>query len=236
MENYEIKLKDTTLSNLLFIYCALLPFEEALASSFGSILKIVGIIIVGYIILRYHAKMVYLDKKMIPIVLLSIYSALSFFWVSSNVYWSYFFRVYIVQVIFLLAVCAVPSGRIDMRRFRYGLIAASILASVFIIFMPKTSVLTEEGRRTLILLGHTFDPNIVASIMMLGFFSLLYEYYNRDTNRKPILFFGSFVLIVLGILFTGSRGALLSTVAAFIIEIFVNYYAEEKRSVPEGYL
>ena len=46
--------KDFFLNFLLQLYCILLPFEEALAGSFGSVVKLVGVLIIGYILIVYR--------------------------------------------------------------------------------------------------------------------------------------------------------------------------------------
>ena len=49
-----------TISYLLALYCVLMPFEEALASSLGSILRLVGIVLIIVILGKYYKKGIYI--------------------------------------------------------------------------------------------------------------------------------------------------------------------------------
>lgn len=207
--------EDTILNTLLQLYCVLLPFEEAMALSFGSVQKILGLLIIVYIFLYYYDQLV-IRKDSIPLIVWLLFLALSYFWSDSEANWRYFFQIYAVQVIFFLAVESIDMNMINLHKIRLSLIAGAVIAAGILIFMPSQSYLTDEGRRTVIMFGHTFDPNIVASIMNMGILSAIGEFITNQTGKGRLVYLACSGWILLGSLLTGSRGGLISLVAGLL--------------------
>lgn len=222
--------KNKVITYFLALYCCLMPFEEALASSFGSILKIIGMLLIAYIIIQRRGNW-FLSKYQAPLILWTVYMFLSIVWVSSIQWWQYFFRIYIVQIVFLCAIEVVPVKSIDMNIVRKSLILGGCIASAIMIFLPTTSGFTDEGRRTIMLLGSTLDPNVVASIILLGVQIAIGEFYKAQ--RRSLLFILLAIWQLVGVLLTGSRGALLAFVASFTIETILKFShkGERKKTV-----
>lgn len=205
---------DKILSSLLFIYCLALPFEEALASSLGSILRILGILIIGYCFIVY-TRHVYkmIDLRLFsPFLFWILFSFISVMWSKDFAWWLYFFKIYIVQIIFVVVIL-IYNKFINIDYIANGLISGALVASSLLVFMPSASVLSDDGRRSIILFGKAFDPNIVASIIILGMFFAIGKIFNNRKNIKVLLLIVAFLAI--GMLFTGSRGALISFVISF---------------------
>ncbi|WP_095173695.1 MULTISPECIES: O-antigen ligase family protein [Blautia] len=218
--------KNRVITYLLALYCCLMPFEEALASSFGSILKIIGMLLIAYVIIQNRGNW-FLSKYQGSLILWTIYMFVSVTWVSSVQWWQYFFRIYIVQIIFLCAMEMVPVKSIDMKVVRKSLILGGCIASAIMILFPTSSGFTDEGRRTIMLLESALDPNVVASIILLGAQVSIGEFYKAQ--RRSIRFVLLAIWQILGILLTGSRGALLAFVVGFSIEIILNLFNEGER-------
>ena len=202
---------DIVFSVLIFLYCAMLPFEEALASSFGSVLRLLGILIIGYcvcIYTRYPVRVRNL-RFLVPVILWLMLAAISVLWSKDLSWWSYFIKIYAVQFIFVLFVVAYYQ-RLKFQFLENGLILGSMMASSVLIFLPQVSQITKDGRRTFVVFGQDLDPNIVACIIMLGLFACLrriFEYQYRGIFNKLVI-----IYLAIGMLFTGSRGALISFV------------------------
>ena len=207
--------EDKLLNTLLQLYCVFLPFEEAMASSFGSVQKILGIIIIVYIFFCYYEQLV-IRRESIPLIVWLLFLALSFFWSDNEANWRYFFQIYAVQVIFFLAVESIDMNMINLHKIRLSLIAGAVISAGILVFMPSESYLTDEGRRTVIMFGHTFDPNIVASIMNMGILSAIGEFIANQTGKVRFLYLASSGWILLGTLLTGSRGGLISLVVGLL--------------------
>lgn len=206
-------------SALLFLYCAFLPFEEALATAFGSILKIIGLVIIFYAVAVFWGCRIKV-KNVILLVPFGIWILWSFFsviWSESFAWWYYFFKIYLFQFAFVLVVAAFAE-KIDINYILNGLIAGATLSSIILIFFPKITSFTSEGRRTVIVFGREFDPNIVACIIMLGIFACTIYIFQNSPRKTTLKFLAVFLFV--GMLLTGSRGALISFVLAFGMELF----------------
>lgn len=219
---------DLILSVLMFLYCALLPFEEAFAYSFGSILRIFGVLIIAYIFFSFISEPVkrYNLFLLAPFIIWVIYSAVSVIWSDDFSWWSYFFKIYISQialVVFVVLYCE----HINFEYLKNGLIVGAVIASAMLILMPASSQLTEEGRRTIIIFDKVFDPNIVASIISLGLFMIIGKIFSQKSRKKLYIFL--MIILAIGMLFTGSRGALISLVAGFGVQLFLQMKKKNTR-------
>lgn len=218
--------KKKIITYLLALYCCLMPFEEALASSFGSILKIIGMVLISIIIISYKNNW-RLSRYQIPLILWTVYMFTSVIWSDSIQWWSYFFKIYVVQIILLCLVDMVSIKYIDVNVIKKALILGGCLASIIMIFFPSNSGYTDEGRRTIMLLGTTLDPNIVASIILLGTQVSIGEFYSAKKRSFKYVFMATLQLF--GIFLTGSRGALLAFVAGFGVELVLKLKSKGDR-------
>ena len=201
---------DKVLSTLLFIYCLALPFEEALVFSFGGIFKIIGIAVIGWgIVAHFKATIKLRDLSLIlPFVLWFFFSFFSVIWSKDRNWWSYFIKLYAAQILLVLVITSYQRF-INLEYIKNGVVVGAFIAAGILIFLPSTSVLTADGRRTMIIFGNEFDPNILAAIMMIALIITIDRVFQR--NRKTLmLLLAAFIL--LGLLLTGSRGGLIATV------------------------
>lgn len=211
---------DIILSALMFLYCLSLPFEEALAFSFGSILRVFGIFIILYCFFKYISEPIKGStiNLLAPFVIWLFFAGISLLWCKDSSWWVYFFKIYLVQIVFVFVVVSF-SAHINFEYIKYGLIMGGVIASAMLILMPSSSALTEEGRRTIIVFGKVFDPNIVASIIILGLFMTIEKFFSQKSRKKSYIFL--MIILVIGMLYTGSRGALISCVAGFGIQLLL---------------
>lgn len=210
---------DKILTFLLQLYCILLPFEEALASSFGSIQRIIGFIIIGYVVFSRRFKVELLNDYFQLVIWIS-FCAISIIWSPSTDNWLYFFKIYAVQILFLIIVLGAGYNAVDLEKIRGALIFGGVISAALIILLPSQSFLTEEGRRTIILFGRTFDPNIVAAIMSMGIVSSISGFINSEKPKERILFFAVCVWTIAGVLFTGSRGGIISLTIGIVFLLY----------------
>ncbi len=208
------------LNYFLFLYVVFLPFEEALASSIGSILKIFGIVIIAmsfFVLCKNNKIKIRMDFVTGMITIWMVYGIISLFWISSFQWWSYFFRIYLSQYILFIFVASLPKNYIDLSLLEKGFIIGAIVASAIMIISPTSSHYTDEGRRTIMLFGTTLDPNVLSGVMSLGLFSSINNIFMKNDLIKNIFIS---LIIFFGILLTGSRGALISIVTAVVIGLF----------------
>lgn len=211
---------------LFGLYCVLLPFEEALAGSFGSILRIIGISLIIVIIAAYYRNGLFMPKYNVPIVLWTLYMFFSVIWSDSFQWWSYFMRIYIVQIALLCVIEFVPVERLNIDFVKKMLMIGGFVASSIIILFPTGSGFTADGRRTVMLLGSVLDPNVVASIILLGVHVAISSFFQRQKGTRYLLIT---VWQMAGVLMTGSRGALIAFVIGFGVELFLNLSRKGER-------
>ena len=201
---------DKILNLLLQIFCVLLPFEEALSGSFGSVVKLIGVAIILYVIIIYRK--IIIHRYNYILIAWIVLAALSFFWSKSYYWWLWFFKIYASQTVFLLVVTGVPKYKISLRKIRKALMLGAFLASIILIFFPQNSLLSDDGRRTIIMFGHRFDPNILSAVILLGVASAFNEAFGSLSIKRRCVYVALILLYFVGIFFTGSRGGLISTV------------------------
>lgn len=218
---------DNILNPLLQIYCFMLPFEEALAGAFGSVLKLIGVAIIAYVVVMYRK--IILHRYTYPLIIWILLAALSGAWAESFDLWFDFFKIYLSQFVFLLVVIGVEADNINVKGIRKSLIAGAMLASAILIFMPQVSDFTEDGRRTIMLFGHTFDPNIVSAIILLGIMTSLEEAFQAESGKERSFLLFVVVFNFIGIFYTGSRGGLISSVIACSVSLLLEMKKHNNR-------
>lgn len=211
-------MKGKLISLLFVIYCTLMPFEEALAFGFGSALKIVGIALIGSSLFFYMGRKP--SRTISPLLMWLLFMLVSVLWTTSTYYWNAFVTIYAGQVALLIAMEVVDIRDFKFKWIDFGLILTGCVASYVLIKFPSTSMLTEEGRRTIMLNGTTLDPNIVAATIILGLHIATNFFLNSVTVIERIVFAGMAMFMLYGILLTGSRGALIAFVMSFGLKIF----------------
>ena len=211
-------MKGKLISLLFVIYCTLMPFEEALAFGFGSALKIVGIALIGSSLFFYMGRKP--SRTISPLLMWLLFMLVSVLWTTSTYYWNAFVTIYAGQVALLIAMELVDIRDFKFKWIDFGLILTGCVASYVLIKFPSTSMLTEEGRRTIMLNGTTLDPNIVAATIILGLHIATNFFLNSATVIERIVFAGMAMFMLYGILLTGSRGALIAFVMSFGLKIF----------------
>lgn len=221
------------LSCLLSIFIILLPFEEALASSAGTILKMIGILISAIcIIVAIKEDKIKLNIIQVLVSLWIVFGILSYFWSSSTYWWIYFSKTYINLILMFIAITIVPAKYYKIDLIKKSLIIGALIASIIIIISPNASHFTDEGRRTIMLFGTVLDPNVVCAIISLGIFASLNYLIEIKSKRVYKKYIVCIFVMLLGVLFTGSRGGLLSVGVIFIVWILLNF----KSSIPKRYI
>ncbi len=209
---------DKVLSMLLFVYCLALPFEEALVFSFGGIMKLIGVAVIGWCLLAHSKETIKVwDLRLVlPFFWWFLFSIVSVLWSKDYSWWWYFVKVYASQILFLLLIVSYQRF-VDLEYMKNGIVVGAAIAAAILIFMPTSTMLTEEGRRTMILFGNEFDPNILASIMMIALIITMDRIFQK--KRMSLILLAAMML--LGILLTGSRGGLISTVVGVVVYLLM---------------
>lgn len=210
---------DSVLSSLLFLYCLALPFEEALTFSFGGLLKIIGILVIGWCLVAHYRTPIKMRNLHIvmPFFWWFVLAAVSVVWSKDHTWWWYFIKLYASQIILMLTIASYQQF-IDLEYIKNGVVTGAVISAAVLTFLPTTSMLTSDGRRTMIVFGNDLDPNILAAIMMIALIITAERIIQKQNNR---LLIGLAAFLLLGILLTGSRGGVISTAIAGITYFFL---------------
>lgn len=195
-----------------------MPFEEAIAFGFGSVLKIVGIALIGSSLVFYMGRKP--SRTILPLLMWLLFMLISVLWAASTYYWNAFVIIYLGQVALLIAMELVDIRDFQFKWINLGLILTGCVASYVLVKFPATSMLTEDGRRTIMINGTTIDPNILAATIILGLHIATDFFLNSASVIKRIVFGGLAMFMLYGILLTGSRGALIAFIVSFGLKIF----------------
>ena len=214
---------------LMAVYCLLLPFEEILAGPFGSVSKIVGLLVLAAIVLFNRSYKISMVWALLGAWLLIC--LLSFFWAESVTWWSYFLKIYVFQALFAFLVSHIAVEQIDLNLEKKGLVLGALIASVMLILFPTQFTLTAEGRRTIIFLDAVMDPNILATLILMAVFALI-SFYDKRTYKglKRIAYYLALMLLLSGIFLTGSRGVLIAMVCSFTALFFLSLSSKGERT------
>ena len=214
----------------LAAYGFFLPFEELIVLPTGSLLGLLGIIIMALCLML---KTTYtIDRLFLYLILWLTYSAVSVLWTSSYMWWKYNFMIYAGQTVFLFLTSQQYLEREDLCFIKKGLIAGTLIAALIIILFPVQATFTSEGRRTLLIADMKMDPNILSAILIIGFYSCIDLFFHRELKKKSILVLFLTILAV-GIVFTGSRGGAIALIVSAFYMLF--FLVGKKREQKQKY-
>ena len=210
---------------LLAVYGLFLPFEEIIVLPSGSLLGVLGIMIMALCLIM---KMTYtVDRFFLFLFVWLLYSAASYFWAPSFAAWKYYFMIYAGQTAFLFLVSQQELDRKDLCFVKKGLITGTLIAALIIILFPVQANFTSDGRRTILIAGMKMDPNILSAVIIVGFYSCLDLFFHHELKKKTVLI-GICAILAVGVVLTGSRGGVISlTLSALYMLLF---FPEENRN------
>lgn len=214
-----ISINRMIMSYLLALYCMFLPFEELFSFSFGSLLKPLGLVIMGLSFVFLIPTRFVVKRDWLWILVWGLICAASAAWSLSFSWWKYFFSIYLGQLLFCFLVAHLPLRYVNLAIVKKGLIFGAAIAAVILIFFPTQSSFDSEGRRTIILLGAHMDPNILATILCIAFYCLLSLYHRGKSIVYKAIFAMFALLLVVGIFLTGSRGVVIALVSSLLVVI-----------------
>ncbi len=223
-----ISINRMIMSYLLAVYCMLLPFEEVLVFSFGSLLKVFGFVLIAISFVFMAANRFKLQIDYIWLLVWLIISVVSVVWSSSFEWWSYFIQIYAGQVLFVIFVIHLPIVYINLRIVAKGMVIGAAFASAVLLLFPGSSSFTSDGRRTIMFLGAKMDPNILGAIFIIAIFCAVYLFKKEKGYLYRVFFVAMVLLLVAGVFLTGSRGSVIALAASLLL-MAAMYLIKQKR-------
>jgi len=197
---------------LLYIYYIIFPLEYLMSTNFGTINKILSILISFIIIIA-----IIINRKInifninILFFIFAFLGFISFLWSIDKEKWRFFYQIYLSHIIFILIISNIILDYNESKYLDFSIIIGNLIAIILIItnknsiadiYFYRISLETQEGH---------LDPNYLAANISIAMIIVLkYIEKQRHNLIYQILFMAMFFVFLM----TGSRGAFI----AFIID------------------
>ena len=128
---------------------------------------------------------------------------------------TYEYIVTYLMMTVLVVICSQEEwAKLDINLFLYTYYLGAIIMAIIAIAYGNS---VYEGRSTIIIMGHSCDPNQLSASVLPGVFIGLEESIKEDGFIKKAGHFLAMMTAIYGILLTGSRGALLGLLVGLTI-------------------
>lgn len=193
---------------------AVIPFEEVLTLPIGSVLRFINLLVILFSLFETSKIKIQTRKKpVLPMLIFLFYVAISYLWCYNRTFYFDRLSTYGMYGILILLLCSLKPTKDEKIIMLNGLTLGGIIASLMIIFSGAATNI--GGRDTLIIFGRMIDPNILAYSCVISLsiciYRLLVEKHNLTINMI------SSVLLIMGIVICGSRGALIASLITMVL-------------------
>ena len=200
------------------VYCALYPLDMAMNfSGSGTVSRMVGMVACGlsifYILSNRDEK--FLVKKILMFGLFPVYALISILWSPTS-------SSGISSLFSLVAMLILLSAR-GMNEREKSLICWSMMLStaVFSIWLGFQQE-DFNNRAEIVTSGGSTDPNGLAANLAVSLLITLDKWYKAKKHISKILSFSIMIIIIFGIMVTGSRGGAIAAIAGIIFYIVLS--------------
>lgn len=209
---------------LLCVYILSLPLSMLSIGSFGSLLRVISIII-G--VLSFSAHLYYRDNiinnsNVVKFwIIYTVYVLISCFW-SNNISLSFTVAFGLIQVFLISYILTTSSfSKEDIRVIEYSWVIVAIVC-IYLLLFNEVNTEFIDGRRTLIFKNGHADPNELTAYFIVPTAIMLQKIF---TIQKKYIFLPVILLVFIfySIVITGSRSGIL----AFLIVFFVTFFKEK---------
>lgn len=220
------------LSCLYFFSC---PLEFVLNRLFGSSVKYIGLAVAASVLLFFllnRQKTIHIGRLQICLLVFAALQAASLLWTNYNSYTLPRLTGYLEMALLVLLLSIFPFERKDLTALvRAYTLGCVILALLVVFFGKMDGGYNSAGRLTISFLGAYLDPNNLASILLTGIFFCFHQIFQKH-GRSPyinILCAVLFVLQVVALFFTGSRGGLIALAVSLFAYLLLR---AKKKNLP----
>lgn len=171
--NYRVRIPFAIETVALFI----IPFEELLALSFGSALRLINLLNIAVIIML--EKRIKLDwNKTSPIGPMAVfiaYAALSGIWCFNRGLYLDRLVTYGLYTVLILLLRTLNPNEWEKKSMLRGLFFGGILATIMLLYNTRIRLDIGGGRETIAIAGRKVDANILSVSMVISFVIALYH-------------------------------------------------------------
>lgn len=211
------------------LYSALIPLNMILNfSGNGTINKYIGLAAgffgVWRIVVRHNFK---IEKYYLGYLLLLFYMLFEFLRSSEN-HLSQLITLFSLVIIFMIF----SVRGFNEREYNFVLFVTTIVSSSIVFFLAP-NLNTSYSRGTLTTTAGSADSNSLAANMLFGFLIAFHLFLSSKTSiKRKIIYLVCMILIGVGVVLTGSRGAILTLAISVLVYLLIRRKnIDENRSV-----
>lgn len=204
----------------------IIPFEEALALSIGSMLRIVNFMTLatGIMYLRFRNKRAVINANTARLLMFYLWMVVSVIWCQYDGLYLDRLSTYSLGLALIVVLQLLEPNQRERDLLVASLWISGVIASMTILYSTSLTV-NVGGRETIKLFGRQVDPNYLAfSLVLSSVINVCYLLSCKyKTGTKVGLGLTQFILAS-AIVALGSRGAFLSTVVVMAAIILLAQY------------
>lgn len=205
---------------LIGVYLLITPFEFILNHVFGGSAKYLGIMIIGLIFFHIivNRKVIRIQKYQVLILTWAFYGLLTIIWTQLNDWTFQYFSTYFSMAVLFVVITLIEYDEKEYDKILSMALIGTLIISLVLIFQQESYYSGSlVNRKTVSLLGVKQDPNNIAATLLIGISVSIDRILKSKYNT--IIQIVYFVLLVIALILTGSRGGFLSLILIMIISI-----------------
>lgn len=211
---------------LIYMYFLICPLEFVFNAFLGSSVKYIAIVTAGMVAMffigNYNQK-VRIGAVQICLILWAIMQATSILWTIYYTNTTTRLTTYLMMDVLVIMLSIFP---FDTKEFKTVLWSYALGCFILAVLLITTGKMDEgynyEGRLTINILNSYLDPNNLAAILLSGIFTCFSSIWKK-TKASPVTnIFGiaAFIVMVIGVMLTGSRGGIIALVVGLAVYIY----------------
>lgn len=212
---------------LIYLYFLICPLEYIFNKLFVSSVKYIAILIAAMVFMYFvcnHSQRIHIGKVQICIILWAALETTSILWTSFYTNTNSRVVTYLMIAMLVLMLSIFPFDSNELTNVIRAYAIGCIILAVLLLFTGKMDGgYNSQGRLTIKVLNSYLDPNNLAAILLTGTFFCLSGIFKKEklSPLPNIVFMVGFIIQVIAIFLTGSRGGLVALASGLLVYIFV---------------
>lgn len=212
---------------MTYLYFLICPIEFVLNKYYGSSVKYIALLAIGSIILYFildNSQKIKIGKIQICLIIWSAMQIASVLWTAYYEYTYMRLFSYILMAVLVIMLSVFPFKPNELENAIRAYTIGCIVLSLMLIFTGSLDGGgNSEGRLTIKVLDSYFDPNNLAANILTGLFFCFGGVWKKykTTPIANIIYAAFFIVQVVAIVLTGSRGGMLSFLVGVIVYCLV---------------